>query len=47
MNYHKIVSYIKSGVRVIGYSTLFWSIPVGAIILIVAELLGIAEEFKA
>jgi hypothetical protein len=46
MDYHTTVSYIKSLVRVIGYMALLVNIPVGAITLIGAELLGIAEEIK-
>lgn len=44
MNYHKQMSYIKSVIRIFGYLTLIFSIFGGAMLLIIAEILGICEE---
>jgi hypothetical protein len=41
---HQLVSFLKSAVRISGYVALFWSISLGAIILIISELVGIIEE---
>ena len=41
---HKIISFIKSGVRILGYIFLFVNIPVAAYILIGSEVIGIIEE---
>lgn len=46
MDYHTKMSFIKSGIRITGYVGLIFSIPVGAIVLIVAEIVGILEERK-
>ena len=41
---HKIVSFLKSGVRILGYGACWWSLDVGLILLILAEIIGIKEE---
>ena len=41
---HQQVSFLKSAVRISGYVALFWSVSLGAIILILSELVGIVEE---
>jgi len=41
---HQLVSFLKSAVRISGYVALFWSVGLGAIILIISELIGIIEE---
>ncbi len=41
---HQIVSFIKSIVRIFGYGALLISLEVGAILLILSEILGITEE---
>ena len=41
---HQLVSFLKSAVRISGYVALFWSVGLGAIILILSELVGIVEE---
>lgn len=46
MDYHTKMSFIKSGIRITGYVGLVFSIPVGVIVLIVAEIVGILEERK-
>jgi len=44
MTLHTKLSYAKSVLRLIGYISLLGSIGVGVTILILSELLGIAEE---
>jgi hypothetical protein len=44
MTLHTKLSYAKSGLRLVGYATLLWSIIAGVLILIASELIGIAEE---
>jgi hypothetical protein len=41
---HQLVSFLKSAVRISGYVALFWSVGLGATILIISELIGIVEE---
>lgn len=41
---HRVISYWKSGIRLLGYVLLPFSIPAGAIVLFVSEVLGVAEE---
>ena len=41
---HDIFSFVKSGLRFVGYISLVFSTWVGVVFLIVAEVLGIAEE---
>lgn len=41
---HKKISYVKSGLRILGYILLPCNLVLGALILVVSELGGIAEE---
>ncbi len=41
---HQIVSFIKSGIRIVGYCFLPFSLEIAAIILIFSEAIGIYEE---
>jgi len=41
---HQMVSFIKSGVRIAGYCFLIFNFPIGVILLVASELLGILEE---
>jgi hypothetical protein len=41
---HAIMSFIKSGVRIVGYGFLPFNIMVAAGLLIAAEVIGIVEE---
>ena len=41
---HKIISFIKSGVRILGYVFLPIDLVTSAIILILSEVIGIYEE---
>ena len=44
MSKHAKISYMKSAIRIIGFILLPFTIGVSALILIIAELLGIIEE---
>lgn len=41
---HKIISFIKSGVRIVGYLLILYSLPIAVGVLIFSELIGIIEE---
>jgi hypothetical protein len=41
---HQIVSFIKSGIRILGYILIPFSLPWAAGILVISELVGIIEE---
>ena len=41
---HQQISFIKSGIRILGYTALWWSIDIAAILLILSEVVGITEE---
>lgn len=42
--WHQIISFIKSGVRLVGYGVIPFDLVVAAIVLGVSELIGILEE---
>ena len=42
--WHKIVSFIKSGVRIVGYGFIPFNLTIACIVLIVSEVIGILEE---
>ena len=49
MNYpdakkHQIISFIKSGIRILGYALIPFSLLWATIILILSEVVGILEE---
>lgn len=44
MNYHKKMSFLKSLIRLIGYAVLVFNLSIGAVLLMLAEVIGIAEE---
>ena len=49
MNYtdakkHQLVSFIKSGIRIIGYLILPFDIVIAMAILVLSEIIGITEE---
>jgi len=49
MTRHSAISFVKSGIRIVGYICLA-KIPVlqlAAVILVVSEIVGILEEFGA
>tara|TARA_B100000085_G_scaffold194312_1_gene178154 strand:- start:555 stop:827 length:273 start_codon:yes stop_codon:yes gene_type:complete len=41
---HQIVSFIKSGIRIVGYIFIPFNLVVSAILLILSEVVGIIEE---
>jgi len=41
---HQLISFIKSSLRFIGYGALPFSIVTGAVLLAIAEVLGVVEE---
>lgn len=41
---HQIVSFIKSGIRILGYCFIPFSLVTSAILLILSEVVGIIEE---
>ena len=41
---HQIVSFVKSGVRILGYIAIPFNIGVAVTLLIVSEAVGIVEE---
>lgn len=41
---HQIISFVKSGIRILGYGFLLVNLPVAVTILIFSEAIGIIEE---
>tara|TARA_R110000765_G_scaffold301436_1_gene395862 strand:- start:66 stop:260 length:195 start_codon:yes stop_codon:yes gene_type:complete len=41
---HQMISFVKSGIRIIGYMFLPFNISVAVTLLIVSEVVGILEE---
>jgi len=41
---HQIISFIKSGIRILGYGFLWFSLDTSIILLILSEMVGIIEE---
>jgi len=41
---HRYASFLKSAIRILGYGALWWSLDIGVILLILSEIVGIAEE---
>jgi hypothetical protein len=42
--WHQIISFIKSGVRILGYALLIVDIPTAMVVLVLSEAVGIIEE---
>ena len=42
--WHRYVSFIKSGVRIIGYGIIPFNLVIAASVLILSEIIGIIEE---
>jgi|TARA_R110000803_G_scaffold153293_4_gene218156 hypothetical protein len=42
--WHQIVSFIKSGVRIVGYILIPYDLVVAASVLVISEVIGILEE---
>jgi hypothetical protein len=41
---HQIISFIKSGIRLLGYGALWFSLDIAVILLILSEVVGVKEE---
>ena len=41
---HQVISFIKSGIRILGYGLLLYSVPIAVGVLILSEAIGIIEE---
>jgi|TARA_R110002050_G_scaffold18502_1_gene54011 hypothetical protein len=41
---HQQISFTKSGIRILGYGALWWSLDIAVILLILSEIVGIGEE---
>jgi hypothetical protein len=42
--WHKIMSFIKSGIRITGYALVPFDLVTAAVVLILSEIVGILEE---
>jgi hypothetical protein len=42
--WHRIISFVKSGVRLIGYAFIPFNLVYATVILIISEMIGIIEE---
>ena len=42
--YHQIVSFVKSGIRILGYAALPFDMTAAVTLLVISELVGILEE---
>ena len=41
---HQIISFVKSGIRILGYLFLWFNLDVAIILLILSEMVGVIEE---
>ena len=41
---HQVISFIKSGIRILGYGLLLYNVPIAVGVLILSEAIGIIEE---
>ena len=41
---HQLISFIKSGIRILGFAALWWRIDIAATLLILSEVVGVYEE---
>jgi hypothetical protein len=41
---HQRISFVKSFIRILGYGTLWISLDIAVILLILSEVIGVAEE---
>ncbi len=42
--WHKIISFIKSGIRIVGYILIPFDLVIAASVLVISEFIGIVEE---
>ena len=40
---HQIISFVKSGVRILGYGFLLFNLPAAVVLLVLSEIVGIIE----
>ena len=45
--YHRMMSYMKSLIRIFGFTIMFFALEIGIVILIIAEIIGIFEEIDS
>ena len=41
---HQVISFVKSGVRILGYGFLLFNLPAAVTLLVLSEIVGIIEE---
>ena len=41
---HQVISFVKSGVRILGYGFLLFNLPAAVVLLVLSEIVGIVEE---
>ena len=41
---HQVISFIKSGIRIVGYCFIPFNLMIAAIMLVLSEIVGIIEE---
>ena len=41
---HQVISFVKSGVRILGYGFLLFNLPAAVVLLVLSEIVGIIEE---
>ena len=41
---HQVISFIKSGIRIVGYGLLLYNVPIAVGVLILSEAIGVIEE---
>ena len=41
---HQLISFVKSGIRILGYGFLLVNLPIAVLLLIFSEVIGIYEE---
>ena len=41
---HRMVSFTKSAIRILGFGAFWWSLDIAVTLLILAEIVGVAEE---
>jgi hypothetical protein len=42
--WHRIISFIKSGIRIAGYALIPFNLIVATVVLVISEVVGIVEE---
>ena len=42
--WHRIISFVKSGIRILGYAFIPFDLMVATMILVISEVIGIVEE---